>query len=121
MSPSTNVVYDTHAIALPRDLYSVLDVELKSDLAYAWSLAPNRRFLLKMECIQERAYALQTTPDMDFIRSRIAYLIRAIKRAVVERIELSRLQLEGDKTTLEVEPMASWDQGSESEMPSLVD
>ena len=69
-----------------RDLYSLLDDNLKYKLAYAWSLPSNARFITKMKTIQDAANEL--SPATEF-KSRIYYLIRNIRETVIVSTYLS--------------------------------
>ncbi|KAF8965657.1 hypothetical protein BDZ97DRAFT_1918208 [Flammula alnicola] len=102
---------------LTRDLYKVLDDELKHELAHAWSLPHNPRFMKKLQMIQDLAESIHATPDL--LKSRIAYIIQRIHEIIMERIELSRLETNPGAQSFNNE--VDLDLPNDLELSSLVD
>lgn len=113
------------------DGYLILDSDLKYQLAYAWSLPLNTRFIERMKDIQDAVNRL--LPTTEFLNSRIYYLIRQIRQTVMvsyiyplriaidtglqERIELHRLQIDSELPVFEHDS----DSHDDDELPGLID
>jgi len=121
-----------------RDLYSLLDDDLKYKLEYAWTLPLNTRFITRMKSIQDGVNEL--LPATECLKSSIYYFIRRIREIVIvstyislsstsldldtgpqERIELHRMLIEPPIFDDGLDLLDHHPDPCDDELPGLID